>query len=318
MVIDVWPPIAPSAELMQHVRDNFPQEMLGYLRVFYKVREISLDLARKLMNRVSESLSFEHFMDSLDAAGITHCCLSAFDERSTVGVPFVPTEMVAPLIQKYPERFIGFAGVDPLRGMPAVRDLEMWVRTYGFCGLSLRPFMIGHPPNHRKYYPLYAKCVELDIPLSIHASASWTDTRVLDIGHPRYIDDVATDFPELKIIVSHAGFPWVLEAIILAWRHPNVYLDLAAHRSKYFDQPGSGWLPLLDYGQTTVRDKILFGSGWLLLGKRPNRILDEFRALPLKPEILNAWLYQNAARLLKIHTGADAEIPLPRPQESDS
>ncbi|MBI3655539.1 MAG: amidohydrolase [Acidobacteria bacterium] len=300
MVIDVWPPIAPTAELMQHVQDNFPEEMLGYLRGFYKVNGLSLNTARKLMGRIGAFFSFEQFMDSLDAAGISNCCLSGFDERSSVGAPFVPTEMVAPIIQKYPHRFIGFAGVDPLRGMPAVRELEMWVRTYGFRGVSFRPFMIGYPPNHRKYYPFYAKCVELNILVSIHASGSWSASRVADVGHPRYIDEVAVDFPELKIIVSHAGFPWVLEATILAWRHPNVYLDLAAHRSKYYDQPGSGWLPLLNYGQTTVRDKILFGSGWLLLGKQPVRILEEFRALPVKPEVLNAWLHDNAARLFSL------------------
>ena len=132
--------------------------------------------------------------------------------------------------------------------MDAVRELEQLVRDRGFRGLSVRPFMIGLPADDRRYYPLYAKCVELDVPVSIHSSANWTTVAVSDLGHPRHIDVVAADFPELKIVMSHAGYPWVLESVLLAWKYPNVYLELAAHRPKYLATPGTGWEPLLRYG----------------------------------------------------------------------
>ena len=158
--------------------------------------------------------------------------------------------------------------------------------------------MIGLPADDRRYYPAYAKCAELDIPLSIHTSANWSAAVVNDLGHPRHIDLVARDFPELKIVMSHAGYPWVLEAVLLAWKYPNVYLELAAHRPRYLAEPGTGWEPLLRFGQTTIAEKVLYGSGWFLLGRQPADLLAEFRALPLRPAVMERWLHGNAAALL--------------------
>jgi hypothetical protein len=133
--------------------------------------------------------------------------------------------------------------------------------------------------------------------VSIHTSANWSAERVNDLGHPRHIDQVARDFPELVVIMSHGGYPWVLEAVLLAWKYPHVYLELAAHRPKYLAAPGTGWEPLLRFGQTTIADKVLWGSGWFLLGRPPAELVAEMRALPIKPAVLEMWLYGNAARL---------------------
>ena len=119
-----------------------------------------------------------------------------------------------------------------------------------------------------------------------------------DLGHPRHLDPVAADFPELQIVMSHAGYPWVLEAVLLAWKYPNVYLELAAHRPKYLSAPGTGWEPLLRFGQTTIKDKVLFGTGWFLLGRPPGQVVDEFRALPVAEDVMDLWLHRNAERLL--------------------
>ena len=151
----------------------------------------------------------------------------------------------------------------------------------GFKGLSLRPFMIGLPADDRRYYPLYAKCVELDVPLSIHTSANWTTVSSSDLGHPRHLDDVAADFPELEIVLSHAGLPLGARGGAAGMEAPNVYLELAAHRPRYIATPGTGWEPPLRFGQTTIREKVLFGTGWFLLGRPPGQIVEEFRALPV-------------------------------------
>jgi predicted TIM-barrel fold metal-dependent hydrolase len=185
-----------------------------------------------------------------------------------------------------------------MKGMDAVRELDHLVTDRGFRGLSLRPFMLGLAAEDRRYYPLYAKCVELGIPLSIHTSANWTTVAVSDLGHPRHIDVVAADFPELEIIMSHAGYPWVLEAVLLAWKHPNVYLELAAHRPRYIAAPGTGWEPLLRFGPRTIREKVMFGTGWFLLGRPPGQVLEEFRELPVPDDVMELWLHGNAERLL--------------------
>ncbi len=84
---------------------------------------------------------------------------------------------------------------------------------------------------------------------------------------------------------------------MLAWKHPHLYLELAAHRPKYFTAPGAGWEALFRYGQTTIRDKVLYGTGSFLLGRRPAELLEEFDALPLRPDVMEKWRYGKAAAL---------------------
>jgi hypothetical protein len=294
-IIDMWAPIVPVPEIMRHVVDNFADEMLGYVRVFFK-QAPTQEAFRQYAGTIQ--LSLEQVIAAFDAAGITRSLITGFDERTSVGKTFVPNALVAPIAERHPDRFIPFAGADVLAGMPAVREFERWVRERGFRGLSLRPFMIGLPADDRHYYPFYAKCAELGVPLSIHTSANWSTDVVNDLGHPRHIDVVARDFPELRIIMSHGGYPWVLEAVLLAWKYPHVYLELAAHRPKYFAEPGTGWEPLLRFGQTTIADKVLFGTGWFLLGRPPTEVVAEFRALPVKPAVMERWLGRNAEAVL--------------------
>jgi len=295
-VIDMWAPIVPVPELMAHIAENFPDAMLGYLRVFWK-QPPSQDTLRTGAPALARSL--DDIVAELDAAGVARTLVTGFDEKTTAGRTFVPNDLVAPIVARHPTRFVAFAGVDIMRGASAVRELEHWVRERGFRGLSLRPFMIGLPADDRHYYPFYAKCVELGVPLSIHTSANWSTDTINDLGHPSHLDPVARDFPELRIIMSHAGYPWVLEAVLLAWKYPNVYLELAAHRPKYLAEAGTGWEPLLRFGQSTVADKVLFGTGWFLLGRPPAEIVREFRALPVKPAVMERWLGGNAETLLR-------------------
>jgi predicted TIM-barrel fold metal-dependent hydrolase len=293
-VVDMWAPALPTPALLRHAAEHFPKEMLGYLRVFFK-REPTVESLREWA--AGMAATEEELLSALDAAGIARSLVTGFDEKSSVGETFIPNELVADLAERHPERFIPFAGIDVLAGMSAVREVSRWVGR-GFRGVSLRPFMVGLPADDRRYYPVYAKCAELGVPVSIHSSANWTTMMVNDLGHPRHLDTVASDFPELEIIASHAGYPWVLEAVLLAWKHENVFLELAAHRPRYLAQTGTGWEPLLRFGQTTIQDKVLFGSGWFLLGRPPAEIVEEFRALPVEPSVLEKWLHGNAERLL--------------------
>jgi uncharacterized protein len=141
------------------------------------------------------------------------------------------------------------------------------------------------------------------VPLSIHTSANWTRSRRSELGHPRFIDEVACDFPELRIIVSHGGYPWVLEACLIAWKHPNVYLELGAHRPKYFTAAGAGWEPLMRFGQTTIAEKVLYGTGAFLINRPQAQLCEEVRALPVAEPVLERWLWKNAVALLGLEDG---------------
>ncbi len=294
-VIDMWAPIVPSREIMEHVAQHFPEMQLSYLSIFQK-RDVSLEEYEQVARAMA--LDDAAVIALLDAACVQRCLITGFVEPSTAGDTFVSNESVAAVAERHPDRFIPFCGADIMRGAAAVKDVEHWIRDRGFKGLSLRPFAINLPPTDRRYYPFYAKCVELGVPLSIHASANWTRDRVSDLGHPRHFDQVACDFPDLTMILSHAGYPWVLEACLVAWKHPNVYLELGAHRPRYFAAPGAGWDALMRYGQTTIQDKVLYGTGGFLINRTPKELIDEMRELPVAPKILDKWMYGNAARLL--------------------
>src|SRR5439155_16603216 len=153
------------------------------------------------------------------------------------------------------------------------------------------------PAGDRRDDPVSAESGELGIPLSIHTPATWTSVAVNDLGHPRHLDPVARDFPELRIIMSHGGYPWVLEACLLAWKYENVYLELAAHRPRYLAEPGTGWEPLLRFGQTTIAEKVLYGSGSFLLQRPLAALVAEFRALPVRPAVMERWRYGSARAL---------------------
>ncbi|CAM4293983.1 putative metal-dependent hydrolase of the TIM-barrel fold protein [Mycobacterium basiliense] len=296
-VVDMWAPVVPSTEIIDDLRAGFPAELLSYFAVFSK-QAISAEVFSDYV--ATRRCSDEHILQSLDDAAITRSLITGFDEKSTCGVTFVNNTPVAALAARHPERFIPFAGADIMAGSSAVDEFECWVLEHGFRGLSLRPFMIGRPASDPAYSPFYAKCIELGVPLSIHTSANWTRTRPSDLGHPRHIDDVACRFPELTILMSHGGYPWVLEACLIAWKHPNVYLELAAHRPKYFASTGTGWEPLMRFGQTTIRDKVIYGSGGFLFNRPYAQLCDEMRALPVRREVLEDWLWRNATRLLRL------------------
>lgn len=296
-VIDMWAPILPTKEMVADFADDFPEPMLGYLRVFFKQQPTKEAVKGMVGALVQED---DAILKELDHAGVRHALITGFDEASTAGSRFISNEAVDALATRQPGRFLPFCGADIMRGAEAIRDVEHWVTERGFVGLSLRPFMIGLPADDPHYYPFYAKCCELDIPVSVHASANWTTTRPSELGHPRHFDAVACDFPELKLIMSHAGYPWVLESCLLAWKHPNLYLELAAHRPKYMNAPGTGWEPLFRFGQSTIQDKILYGTGAFLLGRRPTDLLKELRELPVRPDVLRKWTWDNAARLMGI------------------
>ncbi len=216
-------------------------------------------------------------------------------------VPFgVSNDEVAELLQAYPERFIGLARISGLQGMRGVRELEHRVREQKFAALGVSALVDGIPASDRRYYPLYAKAVELDIPVRIYSSMNYATDRPYDLGHPRHLDQVAIDFPELTLIGGLGGWPWVNEMVALVRRHPKLHVDTSAHRAKYLGQRGSGWEMLLQFGNTLIQDKVLVGLSAGLVGQPPETLIEEYMALPLKDTVKEKWLYRNAARVFRL------------------
>jgi predicted TIM-barrel fold metal-dependent hydrolase len=216
-------------------------------------------------------------------------------------VPFgVSNDEAAELLDAYPDRFIGLARISGLIGMRGVRELEQRVREQKFAALGVSALVDGIPASDRRYYPLYAKAAELDIPVRIYSSMNYATDRPYDLGHPRHLDQVAIDFPELTLIGGLGGWPWVNEMVALVRRHPRLHVDTSAHRAKYLGQRGSGWEMLLQFGNTLIQDKVLVGLSAGLVGQPHEALLEEYMALPLKDTVKDKWLYLNAARVFGI------------------
>lgn len=229
-------------------------------------------------------MALASFVAIMDQAGV---------ER---GVLRAPNDVIADALARYPDRFIGMASVSPHDGMRGVRELERLVREHGFGGLRVSALFNMIPASDRRYYPLYAKCVELEKPVRIYCNMNYANDRPYDLGHPRHIDQVAVDFPELRIIAGLSGWPWVNEMVALLRRHPNLYCDTASHRPRYFGVAGSGWEQFLQFGNSLLQDKVMVGLSWEAFGVPIADLIEEYAALPLKPAVLDKWLYANARR----------------------
>jgi hypothetical protein len=290
MVIDysVTPPVK---EILQHYHP-YPAHLANYSRIYERATATAESESAQFLDR-----PFADYLRFLDGLGIDRIVVKARDIESTFGLK-IPNEAVASLVQAHPSRVIGVAGADPHKGMRAVRELEHAVTRLGLRGLNLQLYELKLPANDKKLYPLYAKCVELGIMVNIHVSANFSTEIPLSYGHPLNLDEVAVDFPELRIVASPPGWPWVHELVAVAWRHPNVYIGLSSLRPAILGKANSGYEPLFTYGNGVLRDKVIWGSGWPLLSLR--RSLEEMRALPWRTEVLPKILGENARRALAL------------------
>lgn len=246
-------------------------------------------------------MSADELVAYLDRAGVDKALLKTSDNETTQGKKY-PMERLAEYIKGHEDRLIGIAGVDPHKGMRAVRELEWAVKDLGFRGVNLGPYELKLRANDKLYYPIYAKCVELDIPVLLHTGINFSNELLLDFGNPLYIDEVAVHFPELKIVCVHGGWPWIQEMVAVAWRHKNVYIEISGIRPRYIVKPGTGYEPLLVYGDTILQNQIVWGSNWPQV--TPEEGIAGVRSFPLKEESKQKWLGLNAARLLGLTEAA--------------
>lgn len=254
-------------------------------------------------SQVARLMSADELVAYLDQVGVDKALLKTGDNETTQRSKY-PMEKLKAYIESHEDRLIGIAGVDVHKGMRAVRELEWAVRELGFKGVNIGPYEQKLRANDKKFYPIYAKCCELDIPVLLHTSVNFSTELLLDFGNPMYIDEVAVDFPELKIVCVHGGWPWITQMVAVAWRHKNVYIEISGIRPKYIAMPGTGYEPLLVYGNSILQNQILWGSNWPQV--TPEEGIEGVRSFPLKEEVKKKWLGLNAARLLGLEVPAEA------------
>ena len=238
-----------------------------------------------------EPTILEKIVQDMDEAKVDKAVVVAIDAETTLNYK-IPNEVVAEAVKKYPDRFIGFASVDPHKGVLAVKELEKAVKELGLKGLKLVPFMINVNLNDKILYPLYEKAQELDIPVLAHTGVMFDVGTRMKYCKPLDVDDVAVDFPDLKIVVAHFGWPWVDEAMAVCQKNRNVYFDIAGWSPKYLPES------VVRFMGGMLADKALFATDYPLLPRK--RVLNEFLALPIKEEAKKKILEENAKKLLKL------------------
>jgi uncharacterized protein len=210
--------------------------------------------------------------------------------------PLIANDEVASLVKRFPDRFGGIAAVNLFKPMEAVRELRRCVNKLGFKGLRIVQWLWNLPPTDRRYYPLYAECIDLDIPVCLQVGHTGP-LRPSEPGRPiPYIDEVALDFPELRIVCGHIGYPWTTEMIAVATKHTNVYIDTSAYVARRYPPE------LVNYLKSHGSRKILFGTNYPML--TPARCLEGFDELELDEEVEGLFLHGNAQRIFKLHAGA--------------
>jgi predicted TIM-barrel fold metal-dependent hydrolase len=248
----------------------------------------------KVKDNTLHGVSLDEKLRRMDAAGIERAFLIATKvgplmHKASYHIPYA---MVADAVNRYPDRFYGLAGLDPTEGMDGVRQLEQAVREHGFIGAHFYPHWFELAPDHARWYPFYAKCVELDIPVQLQVGQSMIYDpahRLRSVGRPITLDAVACDFPELKLIGIHVGIPWTEEMIAMAWKHPNVYIGTDAHAPAY-------WPPaFLQYINTFGQDKVIFGTDFPVLDFEKTR--QQIEALQLRPIPKRKMLRDNVLRV---------------------
>lgn len=270
MTIDVW---------MQHPTARF----------------LRSDMLESLRRWTGDSLPdgdvpIEATLASMDAAGVDVGVLSAW--RGPGNADLISNDEVAHWIASHPGRLAGLATVDLDRPMEAVRELRRRVRD-GFLGLRVVPWLWNAPPTDRRYYPLFAECVESGVPFCTQVGHTGP-LRPSETGRPiPYIDQVALDFPELVIVCGHVGYPWTEEMVAVARKHPNVYIDTSAYTLERLPDE------LVRFMKTgTGQRKVLFGTNFPMIAH--THALAGLEGLGLTDEARRDFLHDNAVRVFNL------------------
>lgn len=245
----------------------------------------------KVLSAMSKG-SVEEMIKEMDEIGVEKVCMdqmTAWSYREKRIWGHYSLETMAEIIEKSKGRVIGGVGYNPFRIKESLEEIETAVKDYGFKYVWAHPITFGLAPNDKHMYPLYVKCIELGIPCCYQSGQS-AEPLPSEPGHPMYADEVALDFPELTLVLTHTGWPWINEWISMVWKHPNVYGNIGAYFPSALDPA------LVRFMDGAGRDKVL----WATNGFGATRCKKEFLELPIRDEAKRKILRENAIKVFKL------------------
>ena len=238
---------------------------------------------------VEEEPPLEMTIAAMNHAGVAKGLICSWQNAQEV---LISNEEVAAFVEKYPDRLVGIASAPLHQPVKAVKELRHRVKNYGFKGLRIVQWHWNLPPTHAYYYPLFVECVLLDIPVCLQVGHTGP-LMPSEVGRPiPYIDQIALDFPDLKIVCGHIGYPWTTEMIAVATKHQNVYIDTSAYTASRYP------VELVQYMKKHGQKKVLFGTNFPMI--TPAKCLVDLSALELGVAIEEQFLWKNAKAVFKL------------------
>jgi uncharacterized protein len=285
----------PGAAASRAIIDAWINPNLPQVAEVWHSQQHPSDVASRVFdaqNRIRGGEPIEKTLAAMDSAGVTRGVLSSMWEYSPFPDVMEFHELVAQLVAQHPDRFIAAGGVDPARDgvMAAARMAEQLVVELDFRAIKVMPSIVGSPPDDRIYYPLYAKCCELDVPVTINVGFPGPRTPA-DPQRPLHLDEVCRTFPELTVVMTHLGWPWHLEAIALLLKYERCYLMTSAWAPRHYPSE------LVHHIATRGRGRVLFATDYPLLPL--DRCVDEALALELPEDAADAFLHGTAEAVFR-------------------
>jgi uncharacterized protein len=219
------------------------------------------------------------------------------DAEAQLGRRRVPNEEIAAAALANADVMIAFASIDPHKGRMGAREARRLIEEHGVKGFKFHPTVQGFHPYDEIAWPIYEVIAEHKLPAIFHSGHSGIGSGMrcggglrLEYSNPMHLDDVAIRFPDMQIVIAHPSWPWQDEALSVAMHKPNVWIDLSGWSPKYFPPQ------LVQYANTLLRDRVLFGSDYPLI--TPERWLKDFEEAGFRDEVKPLILKRNAMRLL--------------------
>lgn len=268
MIIDAW----AQHPTLRHAQDPIFESLRRWTKMPMPTEELPVQLT----------------IDLMDQAGVDRSLISAWVAPRNV---MISNDEVASFVAEAPERLIGVGSVDISKPMDAVREIRRCVSELGFKAIRVLPWLWEVPPTDRRFYPVYTACADLGVPFCTQIGHTGP-LMPSEVGRPIYLDQVALDFPELTIVGGHIGYPWTEEAIAVATKHENVYIDTSAYTAKRYPPA------LVEFMRGHGRSKVLFGTNYPMI--MPHQALEHLPALALEDEVQSFFLGENAVRIFNL------------------
>ena len=268
MIIDAW----GQQPTLRHIQDPIFDSLNRWNR----------------QDRATRAPSVAETLALMDEAHVDKMLISAWQASHR---DMITNDEVAGFVAEAQGRFVGVGSVDISQPMDAVREIRRCITELGFKAIRVLPWLAELPPTNRLFYPVYAACAELGVPFCTQIGHTGP-LMSSEVGRPIYLDRVALDFPELVIVGGHIGYPWTEEAIAVATKHGNVYIDTSAFTVRRYPPE------LVRFLKGNGGHKVMFGTNYPMIA--PAKCLSALSDLQLTEETQNAFLGQTAKRVFKL------------------